>query len=560
VLVVAAVLLFAAACSDSADSSGARHDLVTSVSVHAAPHSAHVPIVTVKTSQAASVTVTATSGDHRVVTPASTVGTTHEVPVLGLRTDRDYRMSITAESRDGVVHRSTTTAHFTTPPLPKDFPELKLTSERTRVSPGITLIPIISGASGALKDPSAGRVPSKLATGRVIGVDETGQVVWYYQTKLEVVSVAPTTHGTLLLGIDDDNVHNFDASVREIDMLGNTVGEWSTKIADREGKALGAEPGDSATRVSVDIDSVHHDVHELPNGHLIALSTELIEVGGQKGRELCPTDPVRYIVGDVVVEFERSGKVVGRWPVSAAIDPAQQPGSDMCKPNTSAPSDWMYPGVTDERDWTHANAVVLDAAHNTLIVSLRHLDAVIGLRYRADGHGPAGALEWELGPHGDLAMQGAGLYQYHQHAAKLRSDGSLILFDNGNLRPGTTDGGGTTPTFSRAAIFEIDPAARTVRQVWQHRDDNPWGQPTFVPFMGDADPLPNGDVLITYALVADMDRQPLRPYVRLVEVDPDIAGGGAGDKVVFDLLVGGDTGPGWVAYHAQRVPSLYFGS
>jgi hypothetical protein len=513
--------------------------------------------VTVETSRSATIKVTARSGGHTVVTPPSPLGTTHELPILGLRTDRDYTLSVAATSRDGVVDRSDTTAHYTTPPLPKGFPELKVTSDPKRVSPGITLIPLISGESGALRDPAPGEGPSKLATGRVIGVDEEGQVVWYYQTKLQVLSVAPTPRGTLLLSIDGDNIHKLDAAVREIDMLGNTLAEWSTKLAERSGMALSDDPDDSAKRVSVDIDSIHHDVHELPNGNLLALSTELIKVDREKGRELCPTAPVEYVVGDVVVEFERGGKVVGSWPVSAAFDPTARPGSDMCKRDTSAPADWMYPDVADERDWTHANAVVLDEAHDTLIVSLRHLDAVIGLRYRADQDGPAGALLWEMGPHGDLKMQGDGLYQYHQHAAKLRDDGSLILFDNGNLRPGTTDGGGTTPTFSRAVIYKIDPDAGTVSQVWAHRDENPWGQPTFVPFLGDADPLANGDVLITYGVVADADQRPPRPHVRIVEVDPDVKGGGAGDEVVFDLLVGGDTGSGWAAYHAQKVRSLY---
>ena len=47
---------------------------------------------------------------------------------------------------------------------------------------------------------------------------------------------------------------------------------------------------------------------------------------------------------------------------------------------------------------------------------------------------------------------------------------------------------------------------------------------------------------------------------RVVEVDPDLDGGGAGDEVVFDLVVGGDAGAGWVAYHAEKVHSLYPGS
>ncbi|MFN8050309.1 MAG: aryl-sulfate sulfotransferase [Acidimicrobiales bacterium] len=551
--VVTAALLFAGACSDSTGSKTARNELVTRVVVRAAPHSAHIPVVTVTTSRSATVTVTATSGRHRVVTPASTTGTTLRVPVLGLRTDRDYTLSVTAETASGVVDRYATDAHYRTPPLPTGFPKFAVTSDPKRVSAGITLIPLISGESGALKDPVPGQKKSPLATGRLVGVDETGEVVWYYESELEVISVEPTSHDTLLLGIDEGSVLNLDGSVREIDMLGNTVAAWSSRLAQRSGKTISAAADGEVPVVQVAMDSFHHDVRELPNGNLIALSTELITVDPDKGRKVCPQSPVERVVGDVVVEFKRTGEVVGQWPLSAVYDPMTRPGTDLCTPNAATPDGWMYPGVTDERDWTHANAVTVDEAHNTLIVSLRQLDAVIGLRYRADGSGPAGRLLWELGPHGDLAMQGDGGVQYHQHSTRLLPDGSLVLFDNGNDRP-AGGGDGADQPYSRAVIYRIDAATRSVTQVWSHRDDNPWGGPSFVPFLGGADPLEGGNVLITYGVIADSDR---RPHTRIVEVAPDLAGGGAGDKVVLDILVGGDTGSGWVSYHAVKIPSLY---
>ncbi len=558
-IVVAAILVLAAACTDSSPSPEASDELVTSIEVHATPHSEHIPIVTIDTADSATVTVTATSGDHEIVTPASKTGKTHEVPILGLRTDRDYELSVTAESDDGHTERSAATADYTTPPLPKDFPELKVTSKPDRVSPGITLIPLISGDSAALQDPGPDATRSPLATGRLIGVDETGEVVWYYETDLQVISVEPTPSGTLLLGIDEGSILNLDASMREIDLLGNTLGEWSTKIADSSGKTLPDEPLGPKPIVSVAMDSMHHDVHELPNGNLIGLSTELIEVDAATGRELCPLDPPTYLVADVVVEFERGGEVVGEWPVAPLYDPVARPGSSMCPepPDTRSPESWQYHEVADERDWTHANAITLDEANNTLIVSLREIDAVIGLRYQEDEDGAAGELLWELGPDGDLEMQGDGLFSYHQHGPDIRDDGTLLVYDNGNLRPGTTDAGGTEPSFSRAVIYKIDPGAGTVSQVWEHRDENPWGGPMFVPFLGDADSLENGNVLIAHGVFADPDR---RPYARVLEVVPDIDGGGAGNEVVLDILVGRPEGAGWVAYHAAKLPSLYPGS
>lgn len=563
VAIGAAVLLLATACTDSSEPSDDSKpgpsdgdELITKVAVDPAPNSEHIPILSIETAEPTTVTVTADGEGHEVVTPPSTSGTAHEVPVLGLRTDRTYDLSITAKRSDGSVERSAKAAEYTTPPLPDEFPELKVTSDAKRVAPGITLIPLISGDSGALKDPDPTAKPSPLATGRLVGLDQSGEVVWYYESELQVISVEPTPRGTLMLGIDEGTVLNLDGTLREIDLLGNTLGQWSTKIGDSSGRALPEPSEGDEPVVSVDVDSMHHDAHELPNGNIIALSTELIEVDQQTGRTLCPANPAKYLISDVVVEFERSGKVVGRWPVAEGYDPETRPGSDLCPPapDTRAADGWMYPEVTDERDWTHANAVTLDEANNTLIVSLRNIDGVIGLRYQADADGPAGERLWDLGPDGDLAMQGDGLFPYHQHGPDLRPDGTIVVFDDGNLRPGTTDAGGTEPSFSRAVIYDVDPAARTVRQVWEHRDENPWGGPMFVPFLGDADPLENGNVLIVYGVFADADR---RPHARIIEVEPDIEGGGAGDEVVLDVIVGEEEGAGWVAYHAAKLPSLY---
>lgn len=54
--------------------------------------------------------------------------------------------------------------------------------------------------------------------------------------------------------------------------------------------------------------------------------------------------------------------------------------------------------------------------------------------------------------------------------AVVKDDGTLIMYDNGNMRPGTTVGGGTAPPFSRAVQYEIDVDAGTATQLWEHRD------------------------------------------------------------------------------------------
>jgi hypothetical protein len=220
-----------------------------------------------------------------------------------------------------------------------------------------------------------------------------------------------------------------------------------------------------------------------------------------------------------------------------------------------APPSWFYSVKGGVRDWTHANAVIVDAAHNQLIVSIRHLDAVVALRYHADASGPAGQLRWELGPHGTLEMLGDGTWQYHQHDPELESDGTMLLFDNGNRRPGTaSEGGSGAPPFSRAVRYELDLADGTVRQLWQHRATAPDGKPVYAPFLGDADQLSNGDVLITYGGPSD-EHDVL--YARIIEVKPGAAEDGSQDTTALDVTVKGSKGEGWTVYRADRLASIY---
>jgi hypothetical protein len=80
----------------------------------------------------------------------------------------------------------------------------------------------------------------------------------------------------------------------------------------------------------------------------------------------------------------------------------------------------------------------------------------------------------------------------------------MLLFDNGNRRPGTASEGGTgAPPFSRAVRYQLDLADGTVRQLWQHRATAPDGKPVYAPFLSDADQLSNGNVLITYGGPSD---------------------------------------------------------
>ena len=175
------------------------------------------------------------------------------------------------------------------------------------------------------------------------------------------------------------------------------------------------------------------------------------------------------MVAPRVVELSSDGEVVQEWPLTAVYDPVERPGTEMCvEPNPVAPPSWFYPDAAGVRDWTHGNAVVVDEEANWMLVSLRHLDAIVALRYHDDTEGPAGELLWELGPQGTLELAGEGDWPYHPHAPELQDDGTLLVYDNGNGRPGT--GEGADPAYTRVVLYDIDEDAGTVTQVWEHRD------------------------------------------------------------------------------------------
>jgi hypothetical protein len=72
-----------------------------------------------------------------------------------------------------------------------------------------------------------------------------------------------------------------DMGAREIDVLGNVVREWAGRLelgrlaTDEYGRTIA---GPNA--IPVDTDSMHHEIHPMPDGNLITLSTELNQVSG----------------------------------------------------------------------------------------------------------------------------------------------------------------------------------------------------------------------------------------------------------------------------------------
>jgi len=220
--------------------------------------------------------------------------------------------------------------------------------------------------------------------------------------------------------------------------------------------------------------------------------------------------------------------------------------------------------TTDGLDWTHSNAVSYRPEDDSIIVSVRHQDAVIKFS-RATGQ-----LDWILGPHENWSPQfqqyllqptGPGFrWQYHQHAPMWTGSGTLLLFDNGNHRASPFDG--TTPdapadAFSRAVEYNIDPQNMLVSQVWEYGEFSP--ERLFSSFISDADVLETtGNRLLTFGGVGFVDGVPsanlglgeLHP--RIIEVTDDVV-----PVKVFELWAYDPSGGRVTAFRGERIASLY---
>jgi hypothetical protein len=469
------------------------------------------------------------------VTPEHEATTAHDLPVVDLRARSRYQAWVT--TNDGaVVSRRVA---ITTPALPADFPALTTTrSDPTRMAPGVTMFTVTTPA------PANVRLP---LLGNLIAVDAQGNVVWYHRAPVPIGDTKMLPNGDILYEYND-------MGAQEIDILGHVVREWAGRLergpfrVDRYGRTL---PGPKTIPVS--IDSIHHEVTMLPNGDILTISNELRTVSGFT-KPMCGEPASQFtgsykLITDVIVEFDAdTGHIVHSYPVADYLHPQTNPAdSNICGfGGANIYPNFLYASHGDVHDWTHVNAVVLDPKNNRLLLSIRHLDTVLAIKYQTDASGPAGTELWRFGPNGgDFTLTGGGQWQYHQHAIELETDGSLLMFDNGNGRPNTA------PLYSRAVHYTINDtgprSSWTATQVWEYRPTID-GTPAYGFYVGDANLLPNGNVLV--------DAGGMLPPIKGVnaQIDEVIPTGHEGGTLVFELRVPGASS---FAYRANRVPSLY---
>ncbi|MFC1610024.1 aryl-sulfate sulfotransferase, partial [Myxococcota bacterium] len=363
-------------------------------------------------------------------TGLSARGTEHQITVVGMRSQTTYELQpviLTDAGHESLGEKS----DFTTGSLPEGIPELEVvTHEADLVQPGVTIF----GPSGM---GSEGNETWPL----YLGVDQSGEVVWYY----EDANGDPRRHadrdakmlpdGNLLLTVA--------SGLRVITIGGETVAEATGHF--------------------------HHDGVALPDGGYITLTqqTQELDVPDLGGR-------VR-VRGDVIVELDEQGQVSWTWSLFDHLDTTRFP-TPLSK---NRDENGIY-------DWTHSNAVVYADQDQSILLSIRHQNWVIKIDRTT------GLLRWRFGLDGDFQLanldpaEGQDWF-FSQHAPQPGPDDTMLIYDNGNDRP-------TTPQprqkFSRAVMYRLDQDGLLAEQIWQFQTE------AFTGAVGDADFLDNGNVLV----------------------------------------------------------------
>ena len=466
--------------------------------------------------------------------------TDHRLPILGLAAGKTHSIRVRAVDSAGNWVEARDRLEYTTPSLPEDFPPISVrVSQTDRMEPGVTLFEV--------------RRMGKPELYLFLAVNSLGEVVWYYRPDDAIRYLHILPNGNLLF------LSNYHRAT-EVRLTGEIVRQWHAAGYPNNGNPLDV-PGES---IPVNTETFHHEIFPMPSGNYLVLSTELRTVDD------FPRDPEKpeagkekaNIIGDVVVEFQPDGAVVNQWSLLDLMDPDRYGYS-------SAGAYWRDRGYGHiqggTKDWGHANSLFYDPSDNSVIVSVRHQDAVVKFSRKT------GDLIWILGtqagwaePWRPFLLRSVGELEwpFHQHAARITGDGVLLLFDNGNYRSWPPEAKiPTREAYSRAVEFKIDERERTVEQVWVY--GGPGADAFFSSLVSEADLLPlTGNILVTDGgrtrnekgeFAADSEAT--RCSARILEVTHS-----ASPEIVFELLIADlstEDPLRWSVYRSQRLPDLF---
>ena len=395
-------------------------------------------------------------------------GQDQTLPLLGLYPGRTHQVRVVYEDEQG-RSRETPARTVTTPPLPANFPQLRLQRTTPRASPGYLLFSAALQAGG-------GKIPRD---SYLILCDLQARPLWYMPMQAMLGEIQGDAHGLWVQS-------STGLSIRQMDWSGKTH-----KVL----QANGLRPA-TAPALSVATDTFHHDFTSDGNGGFWTLGTRL-----------GPPAQIR-VVDDLILHINEAGTILKSLPLQP-IDPKRR----VYDKEFNFWAAFYGPLV---EAWGHANSLTLDPTGKLALVSLRLQDAVVQIDLTT------GQPRWILASPEKwndrcrkLLLKPVGRLRWpaRQHSAKWLQNGNLMMFDNGR-------------TASRAVEFKVDPVHLTVAQSWEFTDSPPF----YSTLLGDVDELANGNIQIVdgwrrgeqnhvWARILEVTHQPVPEKVLEIAID-----------------------------------------
>ncbi|MGL5965466.1 MAG: aryl-sulfate sulfotransferase [Fusobacteriaceae bacterium] len=313
-------------------------------------------------------------------------------------------------------------------------------------------------------------ITSPSISNNLIIYDNKGDIRWYLSTK-KIGAAGPIKklkNGNLLVTSEKQKKPPYYVtSVYEMDFLGKIYREI-------ELKGYG-----------------HHEFLELDNGHILGL-----------------VDPIdRKTVEDYLIEYDLDGNIVKEMDFKNLIQLDEYVAQDL----------YLKYNFKDNKnaaihDWAHANAFAYDKKDNSIVVSFRHLNAIIKFSYEtgeilwifADPQNPwlTDTLKTKL-----LKTNDKTLYTYGQHAVKVLKDGNILLYDNGNYRDlynrGILIGSNDYNTENnKSRALELKIKGNKVEKIWEYKPEN-----IYTPFIGDVNKLAENHYIINFGGIVEVNEK-----------------------------------------------------
>lgn len=293
--------------------------------------------------------------------------------------------------------------------------------------------------------------------GYTMAYDVNGNVRWYL-TNNALWKIDRLDNGHLLISTERRvNSPYYMTGLYEMDLMGKIYAEFDL-------------PG-----------GYHHDYYEMPDGNLLVASNDFTSGDGT--------------VEDVIVELDRqTGDIVRQFDLKNILDT-----------DDGKSENWS------SYDWFHNNSVWYDQTTNTVILSGRHKDAVIGLDYNS------GDLKWIIGDPTNWDEEYQQYFftpignnfewQWSQHAAMVTPEGYIFILDNGNNKSKNADSYvPASQSYTRGVMYKIDTDNMTIEQVWQYGKER--GSEFYSPYISDVDYLGENHYIVHSGGIVSVDGQP----------------------------------------------------